>query len=501
MSTFPKSAIMFGYPGLTNVENQLESLIEAAEAKIERLTAQIHELTFMREREHTVLSNLRSMVAPIAKLPTELLAEIFKISVHMHDGTTLEHSTPHTLSPLFQTRQISQTCSRWRQIVLGMPQLWAEGVLDICSKSTMTEAAYLTGLKTVLTRSSPLPISVSLDSRPGAEVSPALVQTIIPSAPRWQNLEIFLNSFGPLHDLPSGTFEALETLQLQCFLQQTRPIETFLCCPRLRNLSMAIFKTSDPRLFRLPWAQLTNIDLKVQSMGACRGILLQCSSVVKANFMTSQWDFELDVVDSPVVVLPHLRELSVRFHRGDLDGIAHVGPFFIPLALPALQVLKLTFRPKLENVWPTQEFSQFQSLCPGIEQITLNFSAIDSEGLVTLLRHAPSLTTFVIYTSPECLDDAALRALRHDEGALAPLAPKLRELRLECVGDAFERGSLEAAIRSRWWTDLSPAPPRRIARLDAVWISRSNSDDELFSDEIQNSMQDLVEQGLILDLY
>jgi hypothetical protein len=71
----------------------------------------------------------------------------------------------------------------------------------------------------------------------------------------------------------------------------------------------------------------------------------------------------------------------------------------------------------------------------------------------------------------------------------------------------FEDGPFEAAIRSRWWKDgerlLSDGSPPRVARLERVFVQRTPStfvEPVLFGDDIKARMQDLVDQGLDIEL-
>ncbi|KAJ7137833.1 hypothetical protein C8R44DRAFT_847910 [Mycena epipterygia] len=505
--------LLFDSPGLTNFElDQVKDLIETAEANIERLTAQIRELSCMRDKERGILSMLRAMVAPIRKLPTELLVEIFKFAVHTpffhnnpidrHDPcTSMFNEDAHTV--FRQVLCLSQVSPYWRQIVHSTPQLWAEDVLAVGWGSTDLPETYLDGLKTLLSRSSPSPLSVSLvQTAISASASASVARIILPTAQRWQNLHIDVLSFPYLDTLPPGTFNALEKLNIQCFTEQ-HALTGFQSSPRLRSLSLGTVYGLEfnVHLFQMPWSQLTDLTIDDESLGGCRSILLQCSNLISARFRTSHdWDFPLSAVESPVVVLPFLRTLVMSFHKATLD----IGfeAFFMPLVLPSLQTLELEFSPEDGEFWPTDIFSEFQIRSPNIEQISLLYAPIDYGGLNTLLQHGSALTTLNIQNSWGCVNDAVFHALRYDHADPAPLAPRLQELRFENVSKDFEEGSFEDAIRSRWWKgDCPPAGVAlpRVARLREVtlWIGHPT---DVLSEGLKARMQELEEQGLYLDL-
>ncbi|KAF8211473.1 hypothetical protein K438DRAFT_1807381 [Mycena galopus ATCC 62051] len=277
------------------------------------------------------------MVAPIGKLPMELLVEIFRIV--MDEWGFGAANTPQKVFCL------SQISSYWRQIVQKTPALWAKIELVIKPDREPTEP-YLDGLKTILARSDPYSISVTLiESR---ETPPnrlgtikswgGLADIIFPTAARWKDLRVELNCFLHLDALPPGTFEALESLSIEHFREQTSPITMFqFSPPRLKSFVLQAWASSRIRLFHLPWGQLTHLNIRDDSIGGCRAVLLQCSNLVRAKFDTSsEWDLTPEEVDSPIVVLSSLKTLDVDFHASDFGPVDGLEAFLMPLSLPSL---------------------------------------------------------------------------------------------------------------------------------------------------------------------
>ncbi|KAJ6502099.1 hypothetical protein C8R45DRAFT_975389 [Mycena sanguinolenta] len=499
------STDLFGSPGLVSVEHQVKGLIAAAEANIERLTIQIRELTLRRERERSILASLRLMVIPIGKLPTELLVEILELVV----GSPFDprhYYKDEARGALRRVLCLSHVSPYWRQIVHNAPRLWARSFIEICVDRESKDH-YLDGLETFLARSNQLPISVALvlggKNSDYAESPKTMARVVASTAHRWKRLDIEMPSFRSFNKIPSETFEALEHLSVDGFEKQTDPVVAFQSSPRLQNFTFFARKVSKIHLFRLPWSQLVHLDVNDPSLSRCRAILLQCSQLVSANFTTScVWKSASGATGSPIVTLPFLDRLALAFHGVATPNQIHgIEAFLMPLALPSLKTFELDFQDDEAAFWPTQTVTSFQGRCPNIDKITLYSSSLSSEELITLLRNGLALATLEVTDCRNCINDDFWDALEYRAADASPLAPKLKDLGLEYVGDSFEDGAMEAAIRSRWWPNdgMSDGASPGISRLERAWVSPSGGD-EPFGEAVQARMQDMVVQGLDLNL-
>ncbi|KAJ7497672.1 hypothetical protein FB451DRAFT_240829 [Mycena latifolia] len=497
----------------------VKGLIDATKANILRIESHINDLTLTLQKERSKLARLWLMTTPMGKLPTELLVEIFTHSVEddaissesiQIDEVLIVANGPR--SPTHQLLLLSQVCPHWRRIVNNTPKLWATGVVDVrLDKKSCNTEPYITGLKTLLERSAPFPISVSLtqegttgtstEAVAQAAATSTVIRAMAPTIRRWKSFKVDCLSFKPLTVLPGGSFPTLEALEMQYDTYgQTDPIRAFFPAPRLRRLALLLSGpggASPDRFLLLPWNQLIHLKLEHQSLAGCSEILTQCSNLVSADLITTEWNFR-HAVSASATILPFLETLKVRFDMGD-DEIGRVDLFFVPLSLPTLHSLHLTFDPTPGVLWPMHEFSAFQRRSPNIAHIALTNCPITSGELIILLRHAPAVTALILKDSFRCVDDELLQLLTYDDNDDAPpLAPQLRQLRCEAVGYVFSEGALEAAIRSRWWTQEGAiAAPPRVARLQKVTVSR---DSDSMSGDLIYRMQDLVEQGLDLNL-
>ncbi|KAJ7734036.1 hypothetical protein DFH07DRAFT_130946 [Mycena maculata] len=433
----------------TDREN-IQNLIEAKKIKISRLASQIQDLTLLREAEIRELATLQMMISPIGKLPTELLAEVFHHHVPIERlSTWAEDNTDEIVQAALH---ISQVCHSWREIAHDIPGLWVDGFrFDIDKEYTERQLAQT---KTWLERSHPLPITIYFHgfSEPGC----ILPEILLSSTRRWRNLIWDVPFLEPLTKLGPGSLEALEifTMDAQSFRHgpPDGAVDAFLLS-QLRIFEIAIPLNDDVHMhsiFHVPWSQLTSLRMhNVTSLNDCCQMLVQCISVVSVDLYTREWTFP----DSapPVVVLPFLETLKMDFSCFNPGNIARVDPFFSALSLPSLKTLDLTFEiGDVEFIWDTQKFSEFQDRSPVVQKIQLNCDdEMDTDSLLTLLRHSPSITELKINCE---LDDAFMHGLQCIHNGPSPFVPNLQRLTLRNMGSQPSDSAVEAMVRSRWWT-------------------------------------------------
>ncbi|KAJ7864835.1 hypothetical protein B0H14DRAFT_2504935, partial [Mycena olivaceomarginata] len=317
------------------------------------------------------------LIVPIGKLPTEVLVEIFRLVVHtpvlrdVFDRSSIWWSCclyeGDSRAALRKVLCLSQVSSYWRQLVCGTPRLWSEGVVEIRLNRELTDP-YLSGLEAMLARSAPYPISVSLGhGGKKSSATTAIANIIVPTMQRWRNFDIDLTSFLHFSDIPPGTFQALERLNIKGLSEQTSPIMVFQSSPRLR--AFALNASSKLHLFHLPWGQLTHLHIEDESLAGCRRVLLQCTNLTYARISTSmEWDLSPEAANSPVVVLPFLATLILAFNGSDSEGDSGLAALFRALALPSLKTINFRFDLDDGEFWPAEVFSEFQNRSPEIEE-------------------------------------------------------------------------------------------------------------------------------------
>ncbi|KAL0069679.1 hypothetical protein AAF712_003337 [Marasmius tenuissimus] len=205
-----------------------------------------------------LLSSLQLVPASISNLPLEVLLEIFQWLVQSESAPSVISDGPWRLMAV---------CTRWREIVLASPSLWANITIkhDNHGLISHTESFYdlKSGLKEMLLHSRDRPLTITTSN-----VSPLLKDLAVHSE-RWHEVHLVVDHSG---------LELIQTLRLPTMqkfslvLEHSRSHDVFGetnieldYAPSLQHASVsirsyAIIHGQRPHLF-LPWDQLTHLEL------------------------------------------------------------------------------------------------------------------------------------------------------------------------------------------------------------------------------------------------
>ncbi len=229
---------------------------------------------------NSALRKVQSLVAPIRRLPLEILEMIFGyvcISVHGCNATRLAYRGPFILSTV---------CIYWRDIYLSSPRLWTSVFANADSSDLFPH--FKNVLKLVQERSRQLPLHLDVS----AQCSPPSLFLNIPrlhyhgldslfygkgtlNLCRLKSLSLHFNTNSSIVSLQNshGEFPELEHLKLSGVFEASDPdeplIEIFVHAPKLHTLSLNSF--SDIVHFRLPDEQITTVhysDYRSRNMSA-----------------------------------------------------------------------------------------------------------------------------------------------------------------------------------------------------------------------------------------
>ena len=417
-------------------------IMAASSAVLEQLLDRRAELTAEIEAYQITL-------APHKKLPPEILAEIFRYCV----------PCPVYLPPKLHEAPLllCQICSFWRSVALHTPTLWN----NIEARCYISYDRLLEMVKTWFSRSGTFaPLAIDIGPYRWCRRSflvPELVdELIIPYINRFRKISISLPTtlLQPLLRLPTGSAALLEHFQLDltdddiCWLEddvlRNGPVTFFNSASHLR---IARFKSSlsnlqDPRIFSLPWIQLTDLHFHGIFLppDTCYAVLRQCANLVACTLGIFSRNRN-QITATPNIVLPNLREFSLCVKR-DIT----YAPFLQPFVFTVLRMLKLS----------TEHAS-------GMSSLALAFASLSARSWFNLevfildgVRISSADVTFILTNMPSLVElnldwihslDATNLAMI-SRGALVP---NLRVLRLHLTPPRLH--AVVDMIESRWRVD------------------------------------------------
>jgi hypothetical protein len=473
------SALLLGQSTASSFERQAKTLIKASEANVARIDSQMRDLMRLRDQERGLITALKLVIAPIRKLPAELLVEIFMHVVDDHPGG----STKGVLV-------LCGVCAHWKRLACTTPQFWTNVPLRQGKPCSDADLAITKGF---LERSASLPIPVFLNNR----VAPPLVDLMFTVAPRWLSLHLdsVKSSLSKLRNLPSNVLESLESINLTIRArvdEYTPKVVVFLGAPRLRTVYLDV---PNPNLIPMPWSQLTHLTLSEEPTAQiCLDVLLQCTNIVVATF-TGMFSWVVSPNVASIVTLPRLVDLHVEFELSEGDQVM---PFFWRLDLPSLR--RLEVKVDLDDSWTSTDFTQFQRRSPNITDLKIRNCSFPPADLISTLLESPNLVKLELELCFNCIDDSLFEFLEYSPLEATHPVPKLRQLEISHAESAFSESALENMIRSRWWSDAElramPLPPA-VERLKSLHIWK---EDGSFSQDLQAEMALLRLQGLKVEL-
>ncbi|PBK68772.1 hypothetical protein ARMSODRAFT_1004612 [Armillaria solidipes] len=172
----------------------LEGQLPVYNTLIDRLHAAVEELETYRATIQRVLKEFSSTLAPIRRLPSDVLRSVFQET----DGESnlvrqwLCHRRP-TIKFMQNTLTLGQVCSSWRDIVISSPELWSH--IKITFPSLRVQNRTLQPLlKTILSLSRLLPLDIRFISEGDTSSSEAIeaLSSLIRERHRWKSVSLEL---------------------------------------------------------------------------------------------------------------------------------------------------------------------------------------------------------------------------------------------------------------------------------------------------------------------
>ncbi|KAJ7758718.1 hypothetical protein B0H16DRAFT_1416183 [Mycena metata] len=392
------------------------------DVEVGRIETILDQLLFQRGSLARHVDRYKSIVAPIRRLPPELLIEIFDLCGH-------PSAADLNLLP------VSQVCSYWRRIAVGTPSLWSHLDLDVklWRSSGLTSRTLLARLDSSLQRGGNVPLTLQVDLQRDDPYDINIVKTLVKYAPRWRHLHFsgelesfaFLTSVTP--DLP-----LLDSLSISDVGEFEIELDFFERAAGLRSFT---FKGEVSRIPTVRWEGLQSFQYRdLGGVLELSGPLsLMCRLPPGAKFSAVLDTSKVDVLfpDSPQIVSDvgsfSLALYIQPFHE-QINGV--LGEIFGAITLPRLQSLTLHHEwYTLSPVWSPTSFFDFasrSSLHTNLIQLDLRIIISEDELLqclvvLPLLQHL-TIADSVGYGTPPLVTDHLLRRLAwiSDEDCLIP---------------------------------------------------------------------------------
>ncbi|KAF9060815.1 hypothetical protein BDP27DRAFT_394187 [Rhodocollybia butyracea] len=246
--------------------DDIQSDMDNYSTEIWRLEARILSLNVKRNfLEHFAKPVCDSVLAPIRKLHSEILYEIFTHCGSYGNTIAWKESFDMSRQPAWA---VSSTCSRWRGIALSCKPLWSNICLDLQDSRSITSEAEtfaIFALDRCLHLSHPRPLTLKTVSLwfDVTQTGMSLVRSLILHADRWQDFTV-VNNESQAQILPSDTWSSIQLPALQILSIKTSHtmlgLQAFERAPKLRHFTL-IGILPDP-LVPFPWSQLTSIDFQ-----------------------------------------------------------------------------------------------------------------------------------------------------------------------------------------------------------------------------------------------
>ncbi|RDB30522.1 hypothetical protein Hypma_007278 [Hypsizygus marmoreus] len=454
---------MSGNPIPSSVET---SIIHSALIDARRALARLQDESRILQR---YIEGQRYLVAPIRRLPPEIVGEIMLQCRPVHD--VLISGAPGRSSTAVKLGRI---CRIWRDISLSIPALWSSfNLTQLNAHATMqyepVQEQIAESLHLHLTRSrgAPLNIKIKLYSMPsGSGIMGHILNQLVSHSTQWCDLRLVaphsaLSFLGPA----KGFFPMLEYIHLTSDAYHSLP--TLLEAPRLHTVTLLDcgFVRSQNKL---PWTQIKT--LKLSGDAKHFPAILRFSPQVETITMIHYQDSMEELETYPPIVLSdcHCFELRLTQSMCNDDGVNEFltyEEFFGSFSLPAARQIMFSDDGQ-KKALPFRSIASFLGRAGSLQELILNSIELhwDHTGvkvpLLAMLANTPKLVTLKIYSADEA--DSSWRKKYHElllefllkslniprqgkDSTAYHLVPRLESLELR---------NLDVAVWLKRWPDI-----------------------------------------------
>ncbi|KAF7357954.1 hypothetical protein MVEN_00842000 [Mycena venus] len=387
----------------------------------------------------------RALMAPIRRLPLDILEEIFVACLPSHRNCVMSAEEAPVI--------LGRICSSWRTISLATPRLWSRlHIVEPRSPEpsnplhTSRRLLRLEVANSWLRRSGECPLSISLDSSADPRMSPPVSSPVSPTnpdlflsaliqfAPRWQNLNLVTqqSALKTLSRVTENDVPLLQELTIICLTNTRRTddapwslsqsMASVLHGPSLSAISIS-GSTAKASELPLRWSQLTALSFlgsawgteHVQTCGVLLEILSWCPKLRTCSLLIDEppGDLTHSIVECPFLHTLYLFCVSAAVHTS--------GSLLNRLSLPNLREFTLHGQETVQDGDPSTTNSLTSALAasPRLENIRIASESFTKSTLIDFLRGLSSTVRHLEIKEPihmvwrlePAFDDHVLTAL------------------------------------------------------------------------------------------
>ncbi|KAE9396703.1 hypothetical protein BT96DRAFT_921967 [Gymnopus androsaceus JB14] len=257
---------------VSEILRDIDGNIKATSAEILRMQSDILALRMKREKLEKLGEECLSLMAPIRKLPTELLDHIFEFCCCDEASDFFPFANDLVDAPTFT---LSSVCAQWREIILPNPKFWANLSLHLDpSMGEKYDMQTPVGLHLLRSKQYPLTLQIHLVSH-----EHPLLPTLIEHSQRWKSVSFHCFHFSERF-WPSLTSLGQLTILKHLEIDSRRIPHLYLVqeAPSLRSLSLT-YVPSSQLSGKFPWKQITHLELNAVHSGSVFRALESCPNL------------------------------------------------------------------------------------------------------------------------------------------------------------------------------------------------------------------------------
>lgn len=415
---------------IVNHISETESNLLLYDLELARHAETTEKLQAERRNIQQIVDGHRSLLAPVRKLPTELLASIFAACCARDSPDRFSNSitSPGVLAPL----NLGLVCHLWRDITISTPRLWStiSVVLDN-AKPCSPDVARL-----FLRRSHRLPLTVHVfddhihddfNELQDIDVPREIMEVLTMEVHRFNYVHLAGYSYFIDYLIPEDLGGLLAGFSIDN--TYTRTVESsFKSASKLQSLNLVNVDVSQLDA-RLPFHQITRLSIEPPRVSSSLQLLEKFKNVTEAVVTFVNINTPLQVPPLSVCATS-LSSLTLNFGRSSPHDLHS---FLDAVTLPSLTSLTISSSSDINRFLPESLEEMISRSKCALEALTIqNFWTSFSKSLFAV---TPTLTCLTIEDAPSISATDLLRPLtyttQYREGGTAlntagELLPKLK---------------------------------------------------------------------------